>query len=56
LRVFFVFVVALIALHSALTEVVSEPSVYACRDVTKQDPVDVQKLCEREKKGKWWMN
>jgi hypothetical protein len=29
--------------------------VYACSEVTQRDPVDVQKLCERERRGKWWM-
>lgn len=33
----------------------SETSVYACSEVTKQDPIDVQKFCERERRGKWWM-
>jgi len=56
MRWFVVFVIALAALHSTLTEVVSESLVYACNEVTKRDPVDVQKLCERERKGKWWMN
>jgi len=31
-------------------------TVYACSEVTKSDPIDVQRLCERERRGKWWMN
>jgi hypothetical protein len=27
-------------------------SIYVCEDVTKQDPVDVQKICERRWKRK----
>jgi F0F1-type ATP synthase assembly protein I len=27
-------------------------SVYACEDVTKQDPIDVQKICSRRWKRK----
>ena len=32
------------------------PVVYACSEVTKNDPIDVQQICEQERKGKWWMN
>ena len=46
----------LIALFAWILNTQVEYSVvYACSEVTKQDPIEVQKLCEREKRGKWWM-
>jgi hypothetical protein len=44
-----------IALAAYIFNVHMEPSVYACSEVTKKDPADVQKICERERRGKWWM-
>lgn len=35
---------------------VEQSTVYACSEVTKRDPMEVQRLCERERRGKWWMN
>ena len=29
--------------------------VYACSEVTQRDPIEVQRICERERRGKWWM-
>ena len=32
-----------------------EPSVYACSEVTKRDPIEVQRLCAQDKRNKPWM-
>jgi hypothetical protein len=48
-------VILLVALLSLVFTANSEPSVYACSEITKQDPVDIQKLCDKERRGKWWM-
>lgn len=48
-------VALLIALFAWVFNTHVEPSVYACSEVTQSDPIDVQKLCERERRGKWWM-
>jgi len=36
-----------INLGSALVEYSLRSSVYACEEVTAQDPIDVQKICNR---------
>ena len=33
----------------------TEQSVYACSEVTKSDPIEVQKLCDRARKSQPWM-
>ena len=48
--------IILIALFAWLFHAYSEVSVYACSEVTKQDPVDVQKLCAKAKRNRPWMN
>jgi hypothetical protein len=53
---FLLFCVAvMIALLAWVLNTQLEPSVYACSEVTQKDPIEVQKLCESARKGKWWM-
>ncbi len=36
-----------LAIKTSIEYVINRPQVYACSEVTKDDPPDVVKLCER---------
>jgi hypothetical protein len=45
----------MIALFAWVLNTHLEPSVYACAEVSKQDPIDVQRLCNQAKRNRPWM-
>ena len=47
--------IILIALFAWLFHAYSEVSVYACSEVNKQTPQDVQQLCANARKNRPWM-
>ena len=49
------FIVIMVAILAWFLNNYVEPSVYACSQVTKQDPIEVQRLCAQEKRNKSWM-
>jgi hypothetical protein len=48
-------VICLMALFAYVLNDNIEPSVYACSDVAKRDPNEVQRLCDRARKNQPWM-
>ena len=48
--------IILVALFAWLFHAYSEISVYACSEVDKQSPQDVQQLCAKARKNRPWMN
>jgi hypothetical protein len=43
------FVIAIFNLIDTSSQMAMRQDVYACSEVTKKDPIDVQKMCNRRK-------